>query len=334
MKLLFSTVFLLFISYASTAGTESGGGGGALVCRSSQGEILSSHLLDLWEGKNIHNYKITLSDEPVIDQIDRALRKLSIYAPEVARKAAVLIDPMFKQAQWLGDEVELAVPEDAKNKYQKRNCPLEGMMYYDGDYEKLMINEKTFSALATNTDVAAAKIHEAVYYVIRERRDTELSSSGPVRKLVACIFSESDCFGLRQQLELEAVFELSDRVYLCENSRISFYLLQNTPQTSALIPNCQSTQNTSFDGVDWIGLLRKVNGKELVLNEFFPVTGYEASTCSNLNGFGLKSQTLLSVMDYDYMRGIGYLPGKLPKLGLISDGKQQEFGRPICQRIK
>lgn len=182
-------------------GMDSGGGGGAFVCRDggfgSGTEIVSSELLDLWEAVNIHGWPITYSNAPVEEQIHNALEKFNDYYPMLKEDLRVELDYLMQNIRVLPPNVIIMPPQDAHNLYGKRGCPLEGMMYYNGTVQKLNIDKLIFDKLQTKTDVAAAYLHEAIYKLFRNIPDYHTNSIG-TRILIGCLFSTSNqCFKKR-----------------------------------------------------------------------------------------------------------------------------------------
>ncbi len=87
-------------------------------------------------------------------------------------------------------------------------------MYYDNASDQLNIRQDIFSKLISPQDVAAAQMHEAIYKIFRERAGA--SDSKLVRRLVGCLFSESETC-LRAGTEVPR-----DRVsFECSNSRFT-----------------------------------------------------------------------------------------------------------------
>lgn len=126
---------------ASLFGGTSGGGGGAYVCRDKYNQIINSELLDLWEAKKLAKLDISRSEESIEIQIERALSKFPSHYIIPSAKLTFLdkikneLKIIQSSAHRLDDsnDISLQAPTDSNTNYQKRGCPLEGMMFYDGE---------------------------------------------------------------------------------------------------------------------------------------------------------------------------------------------------------
>lgn len=228
-------------------------------------------------------------------------------------------------------------PADADPRYQKRNCPLEGMMYFNGELNQLEISPSVYDKLATNTDLAAAKIHEAIYYVIRNNiiKNTNIYGSHvstPIRRLVGCLFSTNyEC--LFPSITKDQILESSESAYLCNNSNISYYLVKNNPviESSRRQHNCDYFSSGGFD-TSWIGLLNQVKDQSFLLPTYF-VKDKNLGTiqaCSKLKEFNfstaLKVETRATKDPQD-----GH--PIYTEFKETSDGNEK-YGTPICRKIK
>jgi len=169
------------------AGGVDSGGGGAFLCGNK------TELLDLWEGEALYDLSITRSNEAVATQFKRAVSKLGAIDSALPGEVTAIAQKLFNEKISLKAGIELEPPRDANSNYKKSGCALVGMMFYDRLKQKLVIDEKHFSKLKSNTDIAAGMVHEAWYFLVRKNA----SQLGPVtdsvnsRKLVGCLFSDS-----------------------------------------------------------------------------------------------------------------------------------------------
>ncbi len=210
-------VFAIILSSLCTFadGGASTGGGGAFVCRDQAGKIQDSELLDLWEAREIEGWNIPYNSEDVDLQISKALLKLKSIDESFYQKLLPTISTIQKNAQQLPGGVSIQPPSDALNKYGKTGCSFEGMMLYDGDYDRLMINSQVFSHLLNNTNIAAAWVHESIYKVFRDAMGH--ADSRNARKLTACLFATDDCHGLAVSQKVSPGF------IKCSSSNNEFY---------------------------------------------------------------------------------------------------------------
>jgi hypothetical protein len=219
-------VAALFSVASAFAGTKDGGGGGAYVCLSPDGSIRYSLMADLWEAANTPfkwphktgKLKIVLSNEPAEAQFKKAMERIASLDLDLAEKIIAERDQLFANRNPLSPEdIALTVPDDLKLKYYPPGCEPKGMMFYNAESEQLDIREDIFATLKTQTDVAAAWAHEAIYKVFRDTTGNGFhSDSKLVRRLVGCIFSEEpECLGKRKEIPNDgrAVFECKGKNY-------------------------------------------------------------------------------------------------------------------------
>jgi len=204
-EIVFLCVFLFTGLSTVKAGPITSSGGGAFVCRDSSGQILSSRMVDLWESEHTPFRWPNRSGAGVIpitytndtspeEQFNAALAKLSALDGDLADQVRIEQNNIFSQKNVLPDAISIALPDDLKLGYYPTGCPAEGMMLYNGESGLLDIKNDIFQELVTNTDIAAAWMHEALYKVKREtelRGDAKsyVENSKKLRRLVACIFS-------------------------------------------------------------------------------------------------------------------------------------------------
>lgn len=192
---------------SAVAGTASSGGGGAFLCPGAiPGSAPTSHLLELWEEEVIRQNPIAWSQDEYLVQVDRALglldRSNALFAREV-RQAFAVVQAGF---EILPAGVGLPAPPDAQPEFIKEGCTFEGMLYFDGPRQKVLARARTYDALATRTDRAAAHLHEAVYLALRDR--FLHGTSNVARRIVGCVFSvePEKCLGIQSAPSLGAPY--------------------------------------------------------------------------------------------------------------------------------
>ena len=184
---------------AEARGGADSGGGGAFVCPltapGKNGHWFHSELIDLWEARSpdVYNLPLVRSDAPVDLQLKKALAKLDKYDSQLGQELYDLAHKLFAEKISVSKETELQPPDDALAKFGKKGCPAKGMMYYDGERQRLFVDEPVFDALISNTDKAAGMLHEAWYYLARNSPEAALSVENSIktRRMVGCLFSES-----------------------------------------------------------------------------------------------------------------------------------------------
>lgn len=336
---LFCTIGLCLNAFA---GNGTSGGGGAFVCRDLNNNITSTYLLDLWEAEKINNREILFSNESPEDQIKNAIDKLNKVDSYLAAETAQQVELIFNSARNLPDDITLPAPTDANSRYQKKNCPLEGMMFYDGDLDQLQVVPSVFSKLASNTDIAAAKLHEALYYVFRNNLilnvQSQISTSIPIRNLIGCLFSKSeDC--LISKYSKDAILTNSDTTYFCESKNFAFYLLKINPYIES------SFKSSDYPGVTgkWVALLDKYLELEVNNLTFFDPgktglnQGYSPNTMSkfqyNLIPFLFENTTTKNPgsstnLNNDFPELSKFRPF------ITFPGDESKFENPICRKLK
>lgn len=182
------TLAITLTAYTSFAGGVDSGGGGAFKCADGKTE-----LLDLWEAEALYDLSITRSDSDTMTQFNRAANKLAAIDSALPGELTAIAQKLFNEKIPLKAGIELEPPRDANSNYKKSGCTLVGMMFFDRLKQKLVIDEKHFSKLRSNTDIAAGMMHEAWYFLVRKNQTAtaKIADSVNSRKLVGCLFSDS-----------------------------------------------------------------------------------------------------------------------------------------------
>jgi hypothetical protein len=241
------TKFILSVLISSyfglaQAGTAVSGGGGAFVCRDNNTRnITQAMLVDLWESQNtpfawpgggFHGDQ-TISifknnDISVTDQITKALQNLKLFNSDLEGAVNKELTQIRLVMNPLPKGISLTIPNDLQVDYFPEGCAPEGMLRYNGYSKKLDVKTDIFEKLESNTDVAAAYIHEAIYKVFRDGFD-EAQNSIMARRLVACLFSE-ECVQGSLKTD-EQLFPADVKVYECQSEDADYQIYQ-TPPTS------------------------------------------------------------------------------------------------------
>ncbi len=226
LNLALSSTVVLAQSVDAIGGESSGGGGGFYCSATDQTE-----LLDTWEGRNLYGYTIPSSNVDVQLQLNQALLKLQKIAPHISDKVKFLVSDLQTKAIPLPAGVELAFPHDALPDFQKSNCQLRGLMFFDGSRNVLRYDAELVKKLTNNTDIAALWMHEAVYKTLRD--DFQETNSKASRKIVACLFSSKGC--LDNLKTLEQMLPTNRNVYRCGNQAATYFMYANANNKIALI---------------------------------------------------------------------------------------------------
>ena len=156
----------------------------------------------------------------VNDQVVAAISRISNYHPGLGEATRLAWIDVQDNIVFASDNLIIKPPSDAFSNYEG-TCPLEGMMYYDGARQKLVIKENIFNAQKTKTDKAAAYVHEAIYKVLREKYDQK--DSVTARLLTGCLFSENikKCLNLKTP----SIVTPESRVWQCKDDEFKLNMI-------------------------------------------------------------------------------------------------------------
>ena len=225
--------------------------------------------------------------------------------------------------RFLSDDIAISTPADAVPIYTKPGCPLEGMMAYDGEMNRLNIKKGIFERLNTPTDTAASWMHEAIYKYFRDQLHQTTSTNA--RRLTACLFSRN----------LNCVSKI--------------YYAETTPPPGAQVFNCQSARiglraymlSPNVDGTAYFWRLLVTRISPLGQNESFgiPLT---ATVLTQINSDTYGTQLLSPFSELGYSTGINYIetsggsaetPPDIRGIGLSTDPDGgYDIGKLNCVR--
>lgn len=232
MRMIF---FLMLVSVSAwgEAGAGSSGGGGAFVCRDANGDITEVELADLWEARALDGLNIAVSAAEPAQQALAAIDKLAPHDAELHKRTRANLRLVLRQVQQVPARVGIARPADMFGGYMKPNCPLEGLMFYDGARGRLAVNQDLFSRLPNNTEVAALYVHEALYKTMREFYRPQTTSE-TTRRFVGCLFSDmAKCF--RRPVALSRLFATVSGVKQCIGPTLDYYLWNAGGKTHIIV---------------------------------------------------------------------------------------------------
>lgn len=327
----------MITAFSAYAGTKDGGGGGAYVCRNGKGSIRKAMLADLWEAQNTTirwphkkgTLRVEKSNASAIEQFKKALAKLAEVDPGFASEVEAAFQKVWGDIVVVPPEVSIAVPNDLKNVFFPTGCPAEGMMYYDDDTELLNVRSDIFEAMdkESQTDKAAAYMHEALYKVLRDQAGHE--DSRRARRLVGCLFSSEDC------LPVQSFNAPSDRIaVLCYNDRFSLLAYPDQPVTDpAQLPQLKTT---------WTVVARRIDENMNRTNPRFQLDPYGTgmsmfATNGTFSAYGVNTYLYAHPMQEDAFKA------KLPEKMRIeaygrfshSNSKVVKVGEDLpCHRLR
>lgn len=177
-------------------GTESGGGngGGAWVCRDSNGGIRWAELVDLYEGRKEFDLRIEKYNRtPVEQQIDIIREKIRKGEPT----AYALLDDYIQQVKGAlkvmpDKQVGIVTLRDSLYRvYPKPEACPDGKVDYEQlanytSYGTIIVDQEIWEKLSL-TDRTALYIHEALYALLRDKK--KATDSTEARRLTGYLFS-------------------------------------------------------------------------------------------------------------------------------------------------
>lgn len=230
---------LLALSFSALASGEKGNGGYSVVCRDSEGTILSAEILDIYEGKVLYKRKYPDSSYSVDTLLTVAKHKMKEHTSFAAK--------LEKEIQLVNSNV-IFIPEgnilvptgDALPVIKRIGCQFEQLANYTDEGE-LLVSQEIYDHL-DNVNKAALILHEAIYSLRRKSRGDETSQN--TRRLTAQILATNGDQTIIDRLAHESMYQpdakklpcglkgsLEERIESCSyQSRptANFYLVTRT----------------------------------------------------------------------------------------------------------
>ncbi|MGZ3711530.1 MAG: hypothetical protein ACXVBE_07225 [Bdellovibrionota bacterium] len=210
----------LVSTHAYAAGGSDGGGGGAFVCRNADKSVKNTELLDLFEAREVSGLEIRKNEEKSVEvQIKEAIDFLTGIESDLGDRTREAWEFIKKNSTEGSPSLVILPPTDAFTKFAKKDCPLEGMMYFDDARKKLVIKHDIFDGQASKTEQAASMVHESLYKVFREYYSA--TDSRLTRQITGCLFTVNPqlCLNLKR-VELPAKV----RKIHCKNKEVDLVL--------------------------------------------------------------------------------------------------------------
>lgn len=231
MKLLNYIAIFVFLSGPFTfAGSDSSGGGNAVVCKTKKGEV--AYLLDLYEAQSLGT-EIKRSDVHFLDQARMKLEDLKLSVKNMG-----LYDPLFSKdpisgfgltLNWYIENFgraykfthdKLPPLNDYNPEILPVNCEIQRLALYRS--EGNIIVSKPVWDLLGETDKAALIFHEGIYKIDRvlygkkplfEGFEAEKTGSDRSRKTIGYLFSKE---------KLPTVFDFNSKSKICTYYRLKY----------------------------------------------------------------------------------------------------------------
>ncbi len=185
-KMIILSMLLMALS-AMTHADEVGNGGGAFVCRDSQGKIESAELVDLFEGRR-EPYFLNISttnDSSMESQMNAAVEKIKLHAPDLSPKFKEALNYTLQRKRFIESNEELLEFRDDLQVIGKKGCPREQLANFT-PLGVVLVDAEIYNAM-DNTNKAALWVHEAIYKVLRGEGDTD---SRKASLMTAIVFSD------------------------------------------------------------------------------------------------------------------------------------------------
>lgn len=155
---------------------EKGNGGGAHVCRGSDGSIVSVESYDLYEGRKLLKlkYPSQSAETTTFRELNRALGRMKAQTPRLYWRVAKVLKEMRQNMVETNNVDQFPVIQDANVLFVDKGCRYEQAAVWSGQYDRVFFNGEILSALKSRPlQLAGILLHEAVYAVGRT-----LGSSG------------------------------------------------------------------------------------------------------------------------------------------------------------
>lgn len=197
--ILMGMLMVPILSFAADDGKEVGNGGGGVVCRDSEGKIISAQMLDLFEADD---YQLTIihsnkTADVQFDDIVKRLAKNKDGATAIVARGMKMAELLFKRDfTFISEGRKLEPTKDVVPVISKKGCAIEQVANYlqNGD---LKVDSEIYRAFS-ETEKAALKVHETIYKSLRQ--DKNIPDTRAIRKLVAFLFStdatDNEIYGL------------------------------------------------------------------------------------------------------------------------------------------
>lgn len=199
---------LVLLSPSLGHAEKTGNGGGAWVCRETDGKIRWSNLVDLFEA--IEEFGLTLAQYPgsTSEIVDQVVRRISQANPDLSNTLASYLkqlnslEPNPPQVTYT-DNVLVAIDDSLYRMMPSPRRCAGGSVAYEQviNYKEdglILVAGEVFNSLSSNAK-AALVLHEAIY---KFRRDTSGDATSVVtRRMVGMILSTMSSEELKKQLE-------------------------------------------------------------------------------------------------------------------------------------
>ncbi len=202
MKFALPALMLFFASVTHAFAGMEGGGGKTVVCRNADGSIHSAEILDLYEGRTIHQLKYSESSEAWKNQAYLVLEKSGVSVWQSMPRSGIY-DWFLNATQhlvFLPEGTKLKQIDDSFEAVIPVGCVLEQTVNYVND-NQILVDTEIWNALS-ETQKAALMLHEAIYRHLRSsgekdsRRARHLNAHIVSGGKVEAIFPGNSYFGL------------------------------------------------------------------------------------------------------------------------------------------
>ncbi len=166
-----------------------GGGGDGIVCREGE-EIISVELLDIYEGRILHNrHYDSMESMTVAGALNRAAAKLYSYSDQSSEANATLFRSMLSKFHFLPSGTRLEPINDSGHIFIPPNCKIEQVANFYNP-EKIFVVSDFYNKMDV-LNKAALVVHETLYWF---ERLNKVENSRYARRVVGAVFDRDFIF--------------------------------------------------------------------------------------------------------------------------------------------
>ncbi len=174
------TLFIL-TSGLAIAGSTGGHGGGAFVCKNTNGQVTRAVSYDLWRGENEKKFLINkINNLSAEEQVYRAIHKSIIYSEKIKNQLEPIADEMVlkfrnelslnAKVRNLGRQNDFTPSEAPLQTFCPQstdNLTFETAALYNDELEELKLSTELVKSFESQTDLAGLILHEIIYKWMR-----------------------------------------------------------------------------------------------------------------------------------------------------------------------
>jgi hypothetical protein len=157
----------LFVSVTSYAGNERGNGGDVVICKNQNGQIISSEILDIYEGRTMRNIAPQLGSPSL--ELEKKLvlvtNRLTAISPTLASFITKEYEKFWSEVQFLDNVILNDIP-DSDHLYIPKGCEIQQIAIQRkpefAEDKRFFVSNDLWKTL-NNDNKFALILHEIVY---------------------------------------------------------------------------------------------------------------------------------------------------------------------------